>query len=421
MESSHVFNNVWQNSDNIVQRCLIMISRTARSPTIGALPRREALAFLSLFFVPAIAQAILLTVVPLQALYLLGSARAVTLLYVGAGLVTVVGRFSIPYLVSFSGRRFVFSLGAVSLSASSIMLALDQVPALASGLVLSAFAFACIEVASHLYLLDGVSRQALKHFEPVRIFASAGPWTLGPWFGVYLQQEVDFVAPYAVAAGAAAFLLILFWWLQLGENVTPTAMPRRPRTPVRYLRRFFVQPRLRLAWALAAARSSWWNMFYVYTPIFAVTSGLGAETGGIIVDRHSLDLAGAALGLGWTPVRPAPPVGRRVRRGGSSEHLRRQHVLDALNRSDTPYGGGAGNRNHRRCWQPVVPARGPPVRTRRDDDCVCQLPRRGADWSACRLLCTVVTVHSAIGFRCRRPDDAHRLGALKTHSWSIVR
>ena len=48
-----------------------MIARAAIPTTIGTLPRREALTFLSLFFVPGVGQAILLTVVPLEALYLL--------------------------------------------------------------------------------------------------------------------------------------------------------------------------------------------------------------------------------------------------------------------------------------------------------------------------------------------------------------
>jgi MFS family permease len=266
-----------------------MIARAAIPVTIGTLPRGEALAFLSLFFVPGVAQAILLTVVPLEALNLLGSARAVTIFYIGTGLVAVAGRFSIPYLVRLLRRRFVFTLGTLSLATSSIFLAFDQVPALAAGLVLSTFAFACIEITSQLYLLDHVSRQALKHFEPIRIFAIAGPWTLGPWLGVYLQRNVAFVAPFAIAAGAALILLILFWSLRLGENAVLTAMRRPPPNPVRYLRRFFAQPRMRLAWTLAAARSSWWNMFYVYAPIFAVTSGLGAETGGIV----------ASIGTGW--------------------------------------------------------------------------------------------------------------------------
>jgi MFS transporter, ACDE family, multidrug resistance protein len=257
--------------------------------TIATLPRRKALAFLSLFFFPGVVQAVLLTVVPLEALRLLGNARTVTLLYVGTGLVAVSGRFSIPFLVRLIRRRFVFTLGTFFLAASSILLTFNRVPTLAAGLVLSTFAFACVEITSQLYLLDHVQRTALKHFEPMRIFITAAPWTLGPWFGVYLQEHAGFAAPFAIAGGAAVALLILFWSLRLGENAMLTPMRRPPPSPVKYLPRFFAQPRLRLAWTLAAARSSWWNMFYVYAPIFAVTSGLGAETGGILV----------SIGTGW--------------------------------------------------------------------------------------------------------------------------
>jgi MFS transporter, ACDE family, multidrug resistance protein len=257
--------------------------------TIGALPRRKAMSFLGLFFVPGIAQAILLTVVPLQALQLLGAARAVTLLYFVAGLIAVAGRFSIPFLVRSIGRRSVFTLGAVSLAASSALFSLDRLPALACGLVLTTFAFACIEITNQLYMLDHVPRTALRHFEPVRIFVIAGPWTVGPWLGVHLRDTVSFIAPFAVAAGAAVVLLVLFWSLRPGEASSRSVTTPRSSHPMRLIRRFFAQPRLRLAWTLAAARSSWWNLFYVYTPIFAVTSGLGAEAGGIVV----------SIGSGW--------------------------------------------------------------------------------------------------------------------------
>jgi ACDE family multidrug resistance protein len=46
---------------------------------------------------------------------------------------------------------------------------------------------------------------------------------------------------------------------------------------------------LRLAWGLAGARSAWWSTFYLFTPIFAVTSGLTPEAGGAI----------ASIGTGW--------------------------------------------------------------------------------------------------------------------------
>lgn len=266
-----------------------MIGRAIIPATIGTVPRRQAMALLSLFVVPSAAQAILLTVVPLEALHLLGSARAVTLLYVGAGLIAVAGRFSIPFLTGSIGRRSVFTLGTLSLAASSILFALNGVPFLACGLVLSTFAFACLEITSQLYVLDNVPRQSLRHFEPIRIFAIAGPWTIGPFLGVHLSNSVSFVAPFGIAIAAAVALLVIFWSTRPSERGTPASTARRSPNPARLVRRFFAQPRLRLAWTLAAARSSWWNLFYIYTPIFAVTSGLGAEAGGLVV----------SIGSGW--------------------------------------------------------------------------------------------------------------------------
>ena len=264
-----------------------MSAHATPAPTLGtAVPRRRMVFFLGLFIVPGIAQSILLTVVPLEALRLLGTARAVTLLYIVAGVAAVIGRLSIPLLVQLVERRFVFSLGAGALAVSAALLARHEVPAFAVGLTLSTFAFACIEVTSNLYLLDHIPRHALRHFEPARIFACAGPWTLGPWFGVYLQQSIAFGAPFAVAASAAISVLVLFWWLRPTEHVPPK---RKPANPLRYLPRFFSQPRLRLAWCLAGSRSAWWNTFYVYTPIFAVTAGLTAEVGGAI----------ASIGTSW--------------------------------------------------------------------------------------------------------------------------
>jgi MFS transporter, ACDE family, multidrug resistance protein len=170
---------------------------------------------------------------------------------------------------------------------SAALMAADWLPAFAVGLPLSILAFGCVEITSQLYLMDNVARHELRRFEPVRIFASAGPWTLGPWLGVYLQHSVGFAAPFAITMTASVTVVALFWWLRLGENAVITSTRRPPPSPARYLLRFFAQPRLRLAWTLAVARSSWWNMFFVYTPIFAVTSGLGAETGGVIVSIGS--------------------------------------------------------------------------------------------------------------------------------------
>jgi MFS transporter, ACDE family, multidrug resistance protein len=258
----------------------------ADTAIVHATARRTTLTFLSLFIVPSVAQSVLLTVVPLEALRLLGTARAVTLLYIAAGLAAVVARLSIPFLVQLIRQRFVLSFGASLLIMSALLLTRGALSAFAGGLALSSFAFACIEITSNLYVLDHIPRQHLRRFEPARIFACAVPLTFGPWFGVYLQQRIAFAAPFAIAAVAAMLLLVLFWCLRLAE-LTPSS--GKPPNPLRYLPRFFAQPRLRLAWGLAGARSAWWSVFYIYTPIFAVMSGLGAEAGGAI----------ASIGTAW--------------------------------------------------------------------------------------------------------------------------
>jgi MFS family permease len=269
--------------------------------TIAGLPPRQGAAFLGLFFFPSVVQATLLTVLPLGALRLLGTAQAVTLLYAATGLAAVIGRFCIPFLVHLLDRRRVFTLGALALAASSLLFASDLLPAFAAGLVLNTVGVACLDITSQLYLLDHAPRQALRHFEPTRIFAAAAPWTFGPWFGVHLQQTVAFAAPFAVVIAAAGALLLLFRALGLSEQPA-TAARRAATNPLTYLPRFFSQPRLLLAWTLASARSSWWSMFFVYAPILAVTSGLSPETGGLVV----------SIGTGWTWIVPLWGwVGRR--------------------------------------------------------------------------------------------------------------
>ena len=268
---------------------------------IAGLPPRQGAAFLGLFFFPSVAQATLLTVLPLGALRLLGTAQAVTLLYAATGLAAVAGRFSIPFLVRLLGRRRVFTLGALSLTISSLLFATDLLPAFAAGLVLNTVGIACVDITSQLYLLDNAPRQALRHFEPTRIFAAAAPWTFGPWFGIHLQETYAFAAPFAIVIAAALALFLLFRALGLSDHQA-VATPRAATNPLRYLPRFFSQPRLLLAWTLASARSSWWSMFFVYAPILAVTSGLSPETGGLVV----------SIGTGWTWIVPLWGwVGRR--------------------------------------------------------------------------------------------------------------
>ena len=254
-------------------------------PLLGS---RETPIFAILFLLVSVPQTILLTVVPLEAHALLGTAGLVAVLYFGIGAFGLAGRLAIPSLTHRFRRRWVFTLGGVSLTLASALYALGTVPTLILGLAASVFAYACLEITLNLYVLDHISRRQLNRFEPIRIFVTAGPWTLGPWLGVYLRHAVAGWLPFAVAAIAGILLIAAFWLLRLPERTPPRARRTAPN-PLRYLPRFFAQPRLRLAWALAVGRSGWWGMFFVYAPILAVTSGLGPEAGGLIV----------SIGTGW--------------------------------------------------------------------------------------------------------------------------
>ena len=248
----------------------------------------EALIFAGLFLLVSVPQTILLTVVPLEAHALLGKASLVSLLYFAVGVFGLAGRLAIPLLTHLFRRRWVFTLGAGCLVLASALFATHSVPGLILGLACTVFAYGCLEITLNLYVLDYVSRRQLGRFEPIRIFVAAGPWTIGPWLGVYLQHAIAWWLPFVVATTAAVLLIAAFWLLRLAERTPPGANRTAPN-PLRYLPRFFAQPRLRLAWALAAGRSGWWGMFFVYAPILAVTSGLSEQAGGAIV----------SIGTGW--------------------------------------------------------------------------------------------------------------------------
>jgi MFS family permease len=250
---------------------------------LGSLGRGKSTVFALLFLLMSIGQTLLLTTVPLQAFALLGSARSVSLFYFAIGVVSLAARMGIPWLARVIRRRGVFTLGAVCFAIGASLLALHQPHALMVGLVSNVFGLACIEISINLYVLDHIPRQELGRFEPKRIFFAAWPWMVCPWLGVRLEQHVAIWLPYVLAAVAVFVLLAFFWFLRLTENVAVSPMRQKPPSPLRYLPRFFAQPRLRLAWALALGRASWWSMFFIYAPIFAVTSGLGKEAGGIIV------------------------------------------------------------------------------------------------------------------------------------------
>ena len=274
---------------------------------LGTVKRPRARTFAVLFALTIMSRALLVTVIPLNANQILGSAQAVSLLYFAVSSFGLIGSLSVPWLVHRIRRRWVFTLGCVVAMAAAPLLANDALPVFVAGMMLHVLAAASLEITFNLYLMDHIPREELGRFEPLRVFFASGAWAVGPWLGVFLQKSVADWAPFAAAALGASLLCATFWFLRLKEDPAVAPAKGPPPRPTRYLRRFFGQPRLRLAWFLAMGRSAWWAMFFVYAPIFAVDSGLSPETGGAIVSLGMAAVFCAPL-WGWVgrPLRVPP-------------------------------------------------------------------------------------------------------------------
>jgi len=252
--------------------------------------RHGTTVFSGLFLLLVSYQGILLTVVPLEAHEVLGNAQRVSMIYLAVGITTMLGRQSIPWLVTMLGRKQTFAAGCGAMMLAAAFLAQRNFASLLPGMALNALSFAIIEVSLNLYLLDNISRNELAAFEPRRIVRTTPAWLLGPWLGVFLAKHLALWLPFAVAAGIALTLLSCFLLLKLPEKTLAVSSRGRSSNPVQYFPRYFRQKRLVLAWLIAVGRGSWWGVYFVYAPIFAVTHGLGDDIAGLLV----------SLGAGWS-------------------------------------------------------------------------------------------------------------------------
>jgi MFS family permease len=250
---------------------------------IDSVGRPTAATFVILFSLTGLIRALLITVIPLSAHAFLGNAQLVSVLFFAVALAGMLGSLSIPSLVHRIGRRYVFSTGITLSVVAAALMSIGTTGWFIAGMVANALSIAALEVALNLYIMDHIPRRELGQFEPTRVFFAAGMWTIGPWLGVWLHANIGPEAPFALASAVSVMTIVYFLYLRLTENPAVAIARKPPPNPLRYLFRFFAQPRLRLAWGLAVGRSAWWSRYFIYAPIHVVNSGLGAVWAGAIV------------------------------------------------------------------------------------------------------------------------------------------
>ncbi len=277
------------------------------SRPLAALSTPGPLVLALLYSLEALARSLMATVIPLQAYALLKDPAGVSALFAAVGLCGMAASFAIPALIRWTRRRHVYRIGGAALILAAALIASSTVMGQAAGMLARVFGVACLNVTFNLYLTDLVGRRDLVRAEPLRLAFSAAAWTIGPFLGVWMQSRWGIGSAAAASAACALAMLVYFTHLRLGERI-PRVSPPIPVTPWSSIRRFLVQPRLRLGWVIPFGRSCWWSVLFTYGPIAMVSGGAGESAGAALVSLSNALLfvspffgrVGARLGLRLT-------------------------------------------------------------------------------------------------------------------------
>lgn len=276
------------------------------NPLLWLRPTRKpgAGAFATLFALDSFARASVVTVLYLQAKDLQITDRHITLFSNIASLSSLGFSFLVPFLMHRFRRRWVYTVGIGLGMGAAVSLACASTGGEVVALILRALSNVAISTGLLLYVMDFIPRNEMIRSEPLRLFSGCLPWGLGPWIGVQLYDRFGPNGAAALSIACYVMLLGYFWYLRITDNPAVAAAKRPPPNPFSNLTRFIKQPRLRLAWFIAFARSSWWSMFFVYPTLY-------------LHDNHVDNTwAGALTGAGNIMLLLTLPVGWLARRTG---------------------------------------------------------------------------------------------------------
>jgi len=245
--------------------------------------------FAAFFFLQNLPRGMLLSVIPLQTYALMGNVQDTSVLLFSVSIGGILAALVLPQIIRSIGLYPAFLLSCVTMVVSAVLMSIEQVSFFAAGLFCHVFSIAAAEVTLTLYVMGRIARSQMTSFEPLRIFALVLALTIGPFLGVYLEARILHELPFIVCVVFMIASVFVFRLLDLQQTIVP-ASKSASVNPLKYLSRYLQQPRLRLAYGLVLARSSWWTMFIIYTPIYATQSGLGELTGAAIV----------SIGTAWT-------------------------------------------------------------------------------------------------------------------------
>ncbi|MEM1199572.1 MAG: MFS transporter [Pseudomonadota bacterium] len=232
----------------------------------------------------SLTRAFVAAALPIQTQALFGNDESVSTLILIGSVVSLAVALFIPKLSVLLGRARLAYAGLVMLVAATALFMLQLVPAQVFGFIIRALGTAIFFSVLSMYIMDHVRREQIGRSEPLRLLFIGLGWTFGPLIGVKLEEVWGPWAPFAASGVAGVCLLIYFWALKFGNAPVIQSETRRATAASwAHVRQYMAQPRLVLAWLHGIGRGFFWGVFNIYTPLFAVQTGLGAAVGGTLV------------------------------------------------------------------------------------------------------------------------------------------
>jgi ACDE family multidrug resistance protein len=233
------------------------------------------------------ARAVMAGVVPLAAYEALGSKQAVSYVFIGGAVITVLFTLNVGALERRLERRWVVTLAAAFLLVAAGLLAYADGPLFAVAIGLRSAEASIFSVCLSLYIMDYIGKRDLTVTESRRIMYSGGAWLAGPTIGGWLWSRGATTAPFAVSGVATVVMLGYFWRLRFHHNavlMTPNSTIANPFVNVV---RYFRQRNLRIAYVITLCRAVFWAALFVYGPIYIVEADMPTWTAGVFLSASS--------------------------------------------------------------------------------------------------------------------------------------
>lgn len=239
-----------------------------RRPLSTSYDRRIVFYLAAFYGVASFARLFILTVIPLRALSILDQPSRVSLAYFLAGTLSLCASICLPLMASARSSHAIALYSVTAGIVGLICLTLQNQTLFIIGLALQTASATIVESVISLYALDNLRRPDFSHYEPLRMSFGAAAFVLGPMCGI-LSEQFHPSAPFILSGFAFAVVGLFAAGARRLKSNKQTYSPN----PFRLVPRFFSQPRMRLAYVLAAGRSGWWAMFFIFVPMFVVSHG----------------------------------------------------------------------------------------------------------------------------------------------------